>query len=317
MSSQSDQKIRIDPSGLLIFNRRTGLNVLLEEIRAPKHLWARAPRQVSFALTNACDLACPYCYAPKVPAALDLGKVTAWLKELDSNGCLGVGFGGGEPTMYRYFAEVCKYAAKETALAVTFTTHAHLVDTTLAKKIEGNVHFIRLSMDGVGVTYETLRGRSFGTFRTHLEVVRGLAPFGINFVVNERTLPDLSAALEFASEVRASEFLLLPQEEVPGLAGVGRPTLTKLHDWIAKYRGPVPLSISEPASETAHTCAMFAYDRGLRAYAHIDATGMLKRSSFAADGVPIGSGAVIEAFDSLLVRSGEERSYENLAELRL
>jgi sulfatase maturation enzyme AslB (radical SAM superfamily) len=94
-------KMRAGPSGMQIFHRTSGLNILLDEISVPQALWATSPRYVSVALTNACDLACPYCYAPKDSAALDVERVVGWLSELDVNGCLGVGFGGGEPTLYR------------------------------------------------------------------------------------------------------------------------------------------------------------------------------------------------------------------------
>jgi hypothetical protein len=39
--------------------------------------------QVSVALTNACDLSCEFCYAPKVPATLPADRVDRWLAELD------------------------------------------------------------------------------------------------------------------------------------------------------------------------------------------------------------------------------------------
>ncbi len=38
------------------FNRKTGINVLVDEFKPPFSLWSTAPRQVSIALTNACDL---------------------------------------------------------------------------------------------------------------------------------------------------------------------------------------------------------------------------------------------------------------------
>lgn len=57
--THSRLKVRPGPSGLHIFDRETGLNILLDEVRVPLEGWAAAPRQVSVALTNACDLSCP------------------------------------------------------------------------------------------------------------------------------------------------------------------------------------------------------------------------------------------------------------------
>lgn len=238
-------KVRAGPSGIHMFNRTTGWNVLLNEARVPPALWASAPRQVSIALTNACDLACAHCYAPKTPARLDAERVASWLDELDENGCLGIGFGGGEPTLHRRFAEMCQYASRSTGLAVTFTTHAHHLDDALMAALSGSVHFVRVSMDGIGATYEALRGRPFESLRRRLDMLHQLAPFGINFVVNARTLPDLDAASVLADEVGAAEFLLLPEQPVRGRGGIDDHTTQELHRWISTYRGPVPLTISE------------------------------------------------------------------------
>ena len=62
------------------FNRKTGLNVLFDEVHVPRAQWARAPRQISVALTNTCDLACPFCYAPKHHAVLEPETVIRWLQ---------------------------------------------------------------------------------------------------------------------------------------------------------------------------------------------------------------------------------------------
>src|SRR5947208_2789883 len=146
---KSSFKIRAGPSGLFFFNRATGLNILFDEIDVPATSWALAPRQISIALTNACDLSCSYCFAPKTRASLSFNTVTSWLPELDANGTFGVGFGGGEPTLYPRFAELCDHACQNTGLAVTFTTHGHRLDDRLLNALAGNVHFIRVSMDGI------------------------------------------------------------------------------------------------------------------------------------------------------------------------
>jgi MoaA/NifB/PqqE/SkfB family radical SAM enzyme len=295
-------KIRAGPSGIHLFDRTTGLNLLLDEVRVPPARWATAPRQVSIALTNACDLECPHCYAPKVPATLELEKVAEWLVELDVNGCLGVGFEGGEPTLYRHFAELCCHAATKTNLAVTFTTHAHLLDDQFALALAGYVHFVRVSMDGVGATYESLRGRSFNALCQRLEIVRRMARYGINFVVNRRTLPDLDAATALAAEMGAAEFLLLPEQTSRRTSGIDDDTARGLRRWIDDYRGAVPLSVSETSSDGMPVCNPLPHEAGLSAYAHIDATGILKGSSYDASGVIIGDEGVMSAMEILRSR---------------
>jgi sulfatase maturation enzyme AslB (radical SAM superfamily) len=298
-NGRSRLKFRAGPSGIHVFDRTTGLNLLLDEVRVPPARWATAPRQVSFALTNACDLSCPHCYAPKDAATLRVEMVTGWLDELDANGCLGVGFGGGEPTLYRHLPELCRYAARKTSLAVTFTTHAHRLDDRLASDLTGNVHFVRVSMDGVGQTYEMLRGRSFAALRRRLEVVRKLGRFGINFVVNRQTLPDLDAAIALAAEMGAAEFLLLPEQPTHSSAGIDSGTAQALCRWVRSYSAGMPLTVSETGADGLPTCNPFPQETGIHAYAHIDAAGVLKRSSYATDGVAIGVEGVMRALAML------------------
>jgi hypothetical protein len=93
--------IRAGSTGIHLFDRQSGTNILCDEVIVPPSLWSRCPRQVSIALTNACDLRCAFCYAPKISAGLDNTIVSRWLVELSDHGCLGVGFGGGDPRSTR------------------------------------------------------------------------------------------------------------------------------------------------------------------------------------------------------------------------
>lgn len=298
-STRASLKVRLGPDGIHLFDRTTGANILIDEVEVPPTLWSVAPRQVSIALTNACDLRCPYCYAPKHPARLDSAHLIVWLDELDANGCLAIGFGGGEPTLHRDLPRLCRYAVGSTGLAVTFTTHAHHLTDRLAADLSGNVHFIRVSMDGVGATYEMLRGKPFCSFLRQLDLVREVAPFGINFVVNARTLPDIDAAISLASDVGATEFLLLPEQPARGRDGIDHSTTQALRNWVYSYRGAIPLSVSEAGAAGLPSCNPSERETGLHAYAHIDASGVLKRSSYDLTGVPIGAGGAMQALSML------------------
>jgi MoaA/NifB/PqqE/SkfB family radical SAM enzyme len=301
-------RTRLGPSGVHLFNRASGLNVLLDEIVVPEARWASAPRQVSIALTNTCDLACSYCFAPKTRATLQYDNVISWIDELEANGTIGVGFGGGEPTLYRRFAELCSYASSNTGLAVTFTTHGHHLSQSLLKELKGNIHFVRVSMDGVKATYEKLRGRSFESLRRRFSAIRNLAPFGINYVVNTETFHDLNAAVALAAEEGATEMLLLPERAVNGHGGISAGTAKELRAWLTAYRGPVRLAISENGAENMPTCNPFEAETGLHAYAHITADGILKATSYRTTGVVI----TAEGFLSALYRLNKTNQYEDM-----
>jgi hypothetical protein len=229
---------------------------------------------------------------------LDPTQVSRWLCELDANGCLGVGFGGGEPTLYRHLTELCDFAAEWTRMAISLTTHAHRLDDRLLAAIAGKVHFIRVSVDGVGATYELIRGRSFQQLRQRIERLRRLVPFGINFVVNRLTIQDLDAVAAFAFDLGAAE-LLLPEQPHRNGEGVDECTLAHMRGWVHLYKGLVPLSVSTAGAAGLPACDPSPAEVGLRAYAHIDATGVLKRSSHDTLGVRIGSDGVLPAIRAL------------------
>lgn len=295
-------KLRYGPDGVHFFDRTTGLNVLVDEIELPADAWSRAPRTASIALTNACDLACPHCYAPKMRGLLRFEDVCSWLRELDCHGCLGVGFGGGEPTLFPQFAELCEFSERETGMAVTFTTHAHHLTPELAERLRGTVHYIRVSMDGVGATYERLRGRSFAAFCDRIARVSSITHFGVNFVVNAQTFRDLEEAVSIARAHGATEFLLLPERATNHVAGIDPETMAALRSWIAGYPGPMRLAISINGAEGLPICTPTPLECGPRSYLHIDAMGALKHSSFDSQGVEIGKAGLIAAIDALIAK---------------
>lgn len=292
-------KLRGGPAGLHLFNRTSGLNVLLDEVRVPASLHARAPRQVSIALTNRCDLACAHCYAPKSRDELRFDIAARWLRELDEHGTLGVGFGGGEPTLHPEFVKICQYAAYETRLSVSFTTHGHHIGNALASRLRGSVHFIRVSMDGVGATYESIRRRSFAELLERLRDVRSISRFGVNVVVNDHTLPELDEVARVSAEAGACELLLLPQMPVRCVGAASVDTLQGLRRWVDGYKGLLKLCINESSAEGFPTCDPLGHERGLRAYAHIDAMGVLKPSSYSDTGVQLSDGSLLQALNQL------------------
>ncbi len=281
-----------------MFNRQTGANLLIDEISIPSSNWSAAPRHISIALTNACDLSCSYCYAPKTRAELKLDTVIAWLHELDKNGTLGVGFGGGEPTIYPHFAKLCHYTERNTGLAVSFTTHGHHLTRNLLSSISGCVHFVRVSVDGLGNTYERLRKRSFISLTERIDALSAIVSFGINYVVNEDTVDELDRAVNYAVEMGATEFLLLPEVSLQGKGYSESSVIEKLMKFVSSYDQSVPLAISQVESDGFPVCNP-SNEKGLRAFAHIDAEGIVKSTSYQAVGVEIGTTGVIDAIRKL------------------
>lgn len=292
-------KKRIGPDGIHFFDRSTGINILIDEVSSPETEWSKAPRQVSIALTNVCDLHCDFCYAPKVKASLQLDHLKRWIKELNQLGTLGIGFGGGEPTLYPYFSEICGYTANETDLAVTFTTHGHRLTDTLLSSLKGNVHFIRISIDGVGQTYEGFRGRKFDKLIERIERAREISSLGFNIVINDSTIQDLDQVTEVARKFDISEVLLLPQQATQNVKGLSKDSYEKMKMWITAYSGETRLTISDIGLESNFICNPLLMETGLNAYAHIDALGLLKSSSYSNIGQQIGDKSILNTLQLL------------------
>jgi len=183
-------------------------------------------------------------------------------KELDDNGTVGIGFGGGEPTLHPEFAELCVYASRLTDLAITFTTHGHHLNDRMLDVLKGHVHFIRVSMDGVERTYERLRRRSFNALPERLTAIRTIGPFGINYVINADTFADIERAVALAQEFGAAEFLLLPEQPVNGRTGIDEMTARRLRAWVTRYSGSVRLAISELGADGMPVCDPFEKEGG-------------------------------------------------------
>jgi sulfatase maturation enzyme AslB (radical SAM superfamily) len=292
-------QIRRSRAGVHLFDRHSGLNVLADEVQVAADDYSQAPRYLSVALTNACDLHCAYCYAPKQTAMLSADRVVAWAAELAGAGCLGIGFGGGEPTTHPRFAQICEQVSRSTAMAVTFTTHGHRLTPRLVESLQGHVHFGRLSVDGVGDTYERLRGRPFGAVRTAAMRLRSLAPIGINTVVNASTIGELDDIAEFASGVGAVELLLLPQQATATEPGISASDAERLVRWIQFADPPIRLAISRTGVESSVvTAEPIPGEDPLEAHLHVDATGKLRPHAYARTGVAV-TGSVLAAAHEL------------------
>ncbi len=295
-------RIRTTQNGIHFFDRNSGTNILLDEISVPESHWSLAPRFVSIALTNACDLSCPYCYAPKHNAQLSMQQVIQWATELDTLGCLGVGFGGGEPTLHPKFTSICQQLWQNTGLAVSFTTHGHHLTESVCRALTDNISFIRVSMDGLYGTYERLRKRPFAALIRTLQTLSGYARFGINYVVNHDTIDQLDAAYQLASELGAEEFLLLPEQATSRHEGVDLEIVEGVEDWLIRANGTVRIAVSEVSATAAMSIAdPFPNAPACESYAHIDADGVLKSTSYSCFGVSLSGIALAHAFKCLRV----------------
>ena len=290
-------KLRHESRGLHFYDRVSGYHVLLDEKPVPRELWSPAPSLVSIALTNVCDLACEFCYAPKSTHHLAPDDLLRWCKELDALGTLEVAFGGGEPTLYRELPELCAAIWRETGLGISITTHGHHLTPDLIARLRGHVSIIRVSIDAPEPSYSAIRGRPLSRVQQNVEAIGGQIPVGVNTVVNGATFEHLDGLAALVERWRVADWLLLP--ETRG----GRFTLTadewdKLSGWLTANAGRFPLNVTYDARP--HLRCPFLFDEEPdQDYVHISADGYLRLCSYERGGVPLKDRALNEALGKL------------------
>ncbi|HVO33099.1 MAG TPA: radical SAM protein [Elusimicrobiota bacterium] len=133
--------------------------------------------QAMIELTYGCNLRCVHCYNPTHQARGELptAKVIEILNQLAAQGCLWVGFTGGEIFTRPDALDLMRHA-KELGMVVTLVTNASLVTRELASEIERLAPYqVDVSLYGATArTYEavTRRPGSFDHFVRGLDALR-------------------------------------------------------------------------------------------------------------------------------------------------
>lgn len=183
---------------LLLFDRDSGLNVLLEgdEVAGMTRV---APRALLVAVTNACNLACPFCYRDlQSPSEWRYDTLLDFCRQADEWGVLEVAFGGGEPMLFPRWADFIGELYETTGLCINFTTNGTLLTADFLRAISGKYGQIRLSI------YED----------NHPEKTIGLlvengARFGINWLITPAEIPGIGAKFRRLYDLGVRDFLFL------------------------------------------------------------------------------------------------------------
>jgi MoaA/NifB/PqqE/SkfB family radical SAM enzyme len=293
-------KLRREAKGLHFYDRSSGLHILLDESPIPPESVDQGPAVMSIALTNACDLSCSFCYAPKSNHSLQTDHIISWCRELDGLGTLEIAFGGGEPTLHRSLPDLCRTLWSQTNLGISITTHGQHITRELADVLTGVVSVVRVSIDGPEPYYSSIRRRPLRQLIERLDYIGGKIPLGINTVVNLQTLPYLDEMASVVKRLGAVDWLLLPEVRD------GHFTLTdsewKLLDkWIMERRSEIDLRISTEAAKYLTCPLLLEYQP--EDYAHISADGYLRRCSYLKGGIALQGSTITAALRDLRQRS--------------
>lgn len=189
--------------GRLYFERETGTQVRLT---GPAYASERrrAPAFVQIGLTNRCNLACSFCFRDKsLTSAWTAAELLAWAQRLDALGVLELGFGQGEPLVFPEFPALVRTLARETQLAIHFTTNGLRLDEATLDELD-EVY----GEQGVGQLRLSWYDDNAPLARARL-LARRKVRFGVNLLVTPARLDALAEQIDTLAELGCRDLLLL------------------------------------------------------------------------------------------------------------
>jgi hypothetical protein len=208
---------------LLLFDRDSGLNVLLEG-EETAHFRRIAPRALLIAVTNACDLACPFCYRDKRSRSTwNYETLLDFCQQADRWGVLEVAFGGGEPLLFPRWDEFICELYETTRLSINFTTNGTRLPRDFLQRIAGKYGQIRLSLYEDNRWPETIR----------LLVDTGMR-FGINWLITPRELDHIETVFARLLTLGVRDFLLISCKGADPVLHLDAGEIQRLADFISR-----------------------------------------------------------------------------------
>lgn len=169
------------------------------------------PTEVHLAVTDRCSAGCTHCYADATPdgAAPTTRELLDRLDAIAATGAFYVAFGGGEALTRDDLPALAAHARRR-GLVPTMTTSGLGLTVERARAL-GDFAQVNVSHDGVGATYEAVRG--YDGARHAEAAMRALAeagvPFGGNLVLTRASFEALEATAAHLDALGARELQLL------------------------------------------------------------------------------------------------------------
>lgn len=191
----------------IMCDRRMGNEALRYGHTAPdraRGCGSDAPRPVTvWAVTKACNLRCVHCYASAdaspAPNELSHAEGLALLDDLRGFGVPAVLFSGGEPLIRPDALALIEYA-RSIGLNATLSTNGLLIDDDTADRLARvGLRYVGISLDGIGLMHDKLRGMR-GAFDHSLAaidrcVARGIK-VGVRFTVHAMNRGELRSIVD-------------------------------------------------------------------------------------------------------------------------
>ncbi len=223
----------------------------------PGYVYNRAPRNVYWEMTLACDLACKHCRADAIrerdPLELSTEEAKALMRDVASMGSMMI-LTGGDPMKRPDLFDLITYARSiRLALSITPSTTPGLTREAVARFKELGIAAMGISLDGpdAGV-HDSFRGVA-GTFERSMNALawaRDLhVPVQVNTTVTLETLPHLDELYQLLHDQatppvrRWSLFLLVPVGRGTDLGIPDAADVESLFDWVYRTARDAPFHI--------------------------------------------------------------------------
>ncbi|MEQ4302601.1 StsB family radical SAM/SPASM domain sactipeptide maturase [Plantactinospora sp. B6F1] len=188
-----------------------------------------ALKMVYYAITDGCNLRCPYCYASstrKLPGELEPAESLDLVDQIADMGAELLILTGGEPMLRRDFFAVADHARSRGLRVNMITNGTRIRDAATARRIADTFASVTVSLDGgTAETHEKTRGE--GTFA---QTVRGLTLLNaagvkpaINHVVSPENLSGLDDLMSFLDGIEFSKVRMMNH------TGIGRGASDGVH----------------------------------------------------------------------------------------
>lgn len=178
----------------------------------------RAPVNVTWEITEACNLHCTHCLSAELRAPgrgeLDLAECRALIDELARMRVFQVNFGGGEPFLREDFLELLRYT-RSRGITSCVSTNGTVLHESLVEELLGMAPvYLQVSLDGAREeTNDLIRGPgTFARILAGIELLagRGYPDLSLNLVVTRLNVGEIAEfhrlAEHYGAKTRLSRF---------------------------------------------------------------------------------------------------------------
>lgn len=179
-----------------------------------------ALNMVYYAITDGCNLRCPYCYASSekcLPGELATAESLDLVSQVADLGAGTIVFTGGEPMLRKDLFQIVEHA-RDSGLKANIITNATMIRTAAtARRFADLFGLVTVSLDGgTAETHDRTRGK--GAFARTRKAVRllndaGVAP-AINHIVTSQNIDELEDFASFLDGIEVHSIRLMNHNDL-------------------------------------------------------------------------------------------------------